>query len=139
MVEDRSASDQAVARIAALARDDASALVRVYVASALQRLPAARRWDAVAGLIAHAEDAEDHNQPLMVWYAAEPLAALDPARALALATEARLPRLRPYTIQRIAALGTPDALRVLAERLARTADPAEQAELVSGLSTMVKK
>ena len=71
----------------------------------------------MAGLLAHAEDAADHNLPLMVWYAAEPLAELDMGRALALALESKLPRIFPFTVQRIAAIRTPAALRVLAERL----------------------
>ena len=75
----------------------------------------------------------------MVWYAAEPLAELDMARALTLALESKLPRLFSFTVQRIASIGTQDALRVLAERLGRTEDPAQQTELVNGISQIVKK
>ena len=35
------------------------------------------RWAVLEGLVAHAEDAGDHNLPLMYWYAAEPLADVD--------------------------------------------------------------
>ena len=94
--------------------------MRLYLASALQRVPVAKRWDVVAGLLAHAEDAGDHNQPLMVWYAAEPLVELDMPRALTLALDSKLPRVFPFTVQRIAAIRTQEALRVLAERLGRT-------------------
>jgi hypothetical protein len=41
-------------------------LVRLYLASALQRAPAAKRWEILAGLMAHEEDAGDQNLPLMV-------------------------------------------------------------------------
>lgn len=44
-----------------------------------------------------------------------------------------------FMVQRIAAMKTQDALRVLAERLARTTNAAEQAALVSGISQIVKK
>src|SRR5262249_2336753 len=70
---------------AELARTDPSPLVRLYLASALQRLPLAERWEIVSGLIGHSEDAGDHNLPLMYWYAVEPLAALDAPRAPPLA------------------------------------------------------
>ena len=109
LVERKQASDDALRRFARLARQDSSPLVRLYLASALQRVPPAKRWDVVAGLAAHTEDASDHNQPLMVWYAAEPLAEVDTARALALSLESKLPRLFSFTVQRIAA--TPDAGR----------------------------
>ena len=62
-------------RFAELARTDPSPVVRLYLASALQRLPLENRWEILAGLVGHAEDAADHNLPLMYWYAAEPLAA----------------------------------------------------------------
>jgi len=76
--------------LARLAREDASPVVRLAVASAAQRLPPADRWDIVAGLMSHAEDAADHNLPLMIWYAAEPLVSLDPARAIELAAGSRI-------------------------------------------------
>jgi hypothetical protein len=131
-------SDQALRRFAALAREDSSALVRLNLASALQRTPPAKRWDVVAGLLAHQEDSSDHNLPLMTWYAAEPLADLDMARALALAGESKLPRTFSFMVQRIAAAKTPESVRVLAERLARTTDAAQQAEIVKALAEAVK-
>ena len=129
--------EAALRQFARMAREDGSALVRLSIASALQRTPAVKRWDILAGLVSHEEDAADPNLPLMVWWAAEPLAALDMERALTLSLEGRLPRLFSFTVQRIAALKTQDALRVLADRLARTEDPALQAELVNGLNLIV--
>ena len=139
LVEAREPSEAALRRFAALAREDPSPLVRLYLASAMQRVPAAKRWDVVAGLAAHGEDANDHNQPLMVWYAAEPLAELDMARALTLALESKLPRLFPFTVQRIAAMGNQEALRVLAERLGRTENAQQQTDLLDGITLIVKK
>ena len=54
-------------RFASMAATDSSALVRLYIASALQRVPAEKRWDAVAGLLSRAEDRSDQNEPLMAW------------------------------------------------------------------------
>ena len=58
----------------------------------------------------------------MVWYAAEPVVEQDMPRALGLAADVELPHLFAFTVQRIAAVGTPDALRVLTDRLGRTTD-----------------
>ena len=99
-----------LAKFRALAESDPSPVVRLEVASALQRLPLADRWPIVAALLAHGEDNDDPNLPLMNWYAFEPLAALDPARALKLATKSRQPKILPFTVRRVVALGTPDAL-----------------------------
>ena len=108
-------------------RRTARPLVRLYLASSLQRVAVEKRWDAVAGLLSRAEDRNDHNQPLMAWYAAEPLGSLDPQRALTMAADSKLPRTFSFMVQRIAGLKTQEALKVLAERLARTtnADAAE--------------
>jgi hypothetical protein len=42
-------------------------------------------------------------------------------------------------VQRIAAIGTQEALRVLTDRLGRTEDAAQQKELLSGISKIVNK
>ncbi len=57
------------------------------------------------GLVAHAEDAGDHNLPLMYWYAAEPLAAVDASRAARLAAGSRIPRIQEFMARRIGAIG----------------------------------
>jgi putative membrane-bound dehydrogenase-like protein len=82
LAEQRSVLHDVLARFEALAQSDPSAVVRLYLASALQRLPVAERWRLAEALLGHAEDAEDHNLPLMVWYGVEPLVSADPERAL---------------------------------------------------------
>ena len=139
LVESRHPSDAALRQFAKMAREDKSALVRLYLASALQRAPVEKRWDVLAGLLTHEEDATDHNQPLMVWYAAEPVVELDMARALTLASGTRLPGLFPFTVRRIAASGTQEALRTLTDRLGRTESAAERRELVKGINLIVGK
>jgi hypothetical protein len=120
-------------------REDRSPLVRLYLASALQRTPVAKRWDVLTGLMAHSEDASDHNQPMMVWYAMEPAVELDMPRALALAASTKLPQLFSFTVRRIAAAGSQSALKTLTDRLGTTSDPAERKELVSGIERFVGK
>ncbi|HEV3485613.1 MAG TPA: PVC-type heme-binding CxxCH protein, partial [Vicinamibacterales bacterium] len=139
LVQDERPSDPVLARFAAMAQQDGSALVRLYLASAMQRVAPDKRWDVLARLLAREDDAADHNQPLMVWFAAEPLAALDIPRALTLAEASKLPNIYAYMVQRIAAIESPEALRVLSERLARTEDHARQVQLLEGITRIVKK
>jgi hypothetical protein len=81
---------------------DSSPLVRVFVASALQKMEPAARWPFVEKLAQHAEDAEDPALPLMIWYATEPIVKTDLARASKLAAETRIPLLRTSIARRIA-------------------------------------
>ena len=100
-----------------MAQDDPSPIVRLYLASALQRIPVDNRWDAVAALDAHGEDAQDHNLPLMYWYAAEPLPTKNIAHALELAESSKIPRMLEFTVRRVAAFGTPEAFAAITESL----------------------
>lgn len=83
-----------------LAERDESPIVRLQLAAAMQRVPLAARWEVVARLIAHDEDADDPNLPYMVWYALEPLVAADKARALALLPQAKMPLVRQLMARR---------------------------------------
>jgi hypothetical protein len=139
MLERQPPSDAALQQFAVMARQDPSPLVRLYLASGLQRVPANKRWDILAPLIARDEDAADHNLPLLVWYATEPSVELDMPRALELTAASRLPQLFAFTVQRIAAVGTTEALRALTDRLGRTEDPVQRRELGAGIVAIVGK
>lgn len=118
--------------IVGMAKTDPSPVVRLAIAAALQRIQADRRWAILENLLQHAEDAADHNLPLMYWYAAEPLAEIDARAALSLAAAARVPML-PFMVRRIAAIGTPPALDLLATELGRCTDSAVQQIYLRGL------
>ena len=75
----------------------------------------------------------------MVWYAAEPVVPLDMPRALALAAGLEAAAAVHVHVQRIAAVGTDDALRVLTDRLGRTTDQAQRLDLVDGITQIVGK
>ncbi len=115
LAEDKSVTPETLKRFAALAQTDNSALVRLYLTSAMLRLEPGQRWDVLDALVQKAQDKDDHNLPLMVWYAAEPLAAVDAKRALQLAEKAKMPKLLPYTIQRVGAIGTNESKKLLNE------------------------
>lgn len=103
----------ALTRLAEMAEKDSSPIVRLYIASGLQRLPLEQRSAILQRLVRHAEDATDHNLPLMYWYAAEPLAAKDPRAAYQLVADSPMPKLAQFMVRRIGAIGTPDALDLL--------------------------
>ena len=88
---------------ARLAKEDPSPVVRLYLASACQRLTVAERLPIVEALLAHAEDVNDHNLPLMYWYATEPIVAADPAKGALLLAKAKLPIIREYITRRLTA------------------------------------
>ncbi|MFZ4765807.1 MAG: PVC-type heme-binding CxxCH protein, partial [Roseimicrobium sp.] len=76
--------------------DEASMVTRRYAASLLQRLPLEQRWGIAAALVAHRNDQNDRNLPLLVWYGVEPLVEADAARALALSEKTEWPQLREF-------------------------------------------
>ena len=101
--EEKKPSDSLLKEFARLAREDKSPVVRLYLASALQRLPIERRGEILEALLSHAEDATDHNLPLMYWYAAEPLAGQGVASAARLLGKTKIPQIREYITRRMTA------------------------------------
>ncbi len=129
-----------LAQFATMAREDNSPVVRLYLASALQRIPAAARWSILEGLLSHAADNADHNLPLMYWYAAEPLADVDSRRALALSLSAgeRFPKLASFMIRRIGAQDQSKSLALLVDGLSEAQDDATQLVFLRGLNESLK-
>jgi putative heme-binding domain-containing protein len=138
MTEDNAVSSKALKEFVRLAREDSSPVVRRYLASAMQRLPIQDRWDVIEALSQRAEDANDHNLPLMVWYAAEPLTTIDTERALKLAENSKLPKLLNFTVRRTAALNTPEAFAAITRSLQRMNDDPRRLDILSGLSLALK-
>ncbi len=89
-------------RFVVLARNDSSALVRLALASTIQRLPVALRPRLAAALVARSEDADDHNLPLLVWYGLIPVAEADPAALVDVAAVCRWPTTRRLIARRLA-------------------------------------
>jgi putative membrane-bound dehydrogenase-like protein len=146
--ETRQPSSETLATFAKLAKSDPSPVVRLYLASAVQRLAEglnAAKWAILEGLVSHEEDADDPNLPLMVWYAAEPLLASDPARGAKLAAGAKLPRFLDFTTRRIAAIGTDETIALLVDGLGKLAQeagpnrrPAPKLSLLAGMNEALK-
>jgi len=83
--------------------------VRLYLDSALQRIDVAKRWPLLTALAAHAEDSNDHNLPLMLWYAAEPAVGADLTKGAELLANCRIAKVQELIARRIAAAATANA------------------------------
>ncbi len=102
LCENRKPSEAARAEFARMAREDKSSLVRLYLASAMQRLLLKQRVPVLAHLLAHTEDKDDQNLPLMYWYATEPVVAADRVAAVKLLTACQIPKVRQFITHRMA-------------------------------------
>jgi hypothetical protein len=101
-LEDGRPDDALLRQLPQQARWDPSPVVRLYLTSALQRLPLAQRWAVAEELAANPDNAADQNLPLMIWYGIEPGIPTDPQRALALLVRAKVPLVREYVARRLA-------------------------------------
>ncbi|MCA9072116.1 MAG: hypothetical protein KDA84_24475, partial [Planctomycetaceae bacterium] len=103
-LEKQEVSSSFLDQLVNLAKTDPSPTVRLFLASGLQRLPLAKRWDLAAALVNHPEDAKDANLPLMIWYGIEPLVASNKTRALQFVVQSKLPVIRQHIARRAAGL-----------------------------------
>ena len=102
LCEDRNPSAQALDRLAQLAAIDTSPVVRLYLASALQRLAWNKRWTILEPLLQRPEDSLDANLPLMYWYALEPLFDAGRKPFIAFASTCKIPLVREHIARRAA-------------------------------------
>ncbi|MBT4867146.1 MAG: c-type cytochrome [Planctomycetaceae bacterium] len=122
----------ALTEMTRLARDDDSPKVRLALASALQRLKPKHRWNIAKALMSHAEDAEDHYLPLMIWYGIEPLVNADNEAALKLATYTKISLLRRHIARRTLDVDSPPTGRVVQAAL-RSTDGKVRLDFLAGM------
>ncbi|MDP6444152.1 MAG: c-type cytochrome [Pirellulaceae bacterium] len=94
-------SSNTAARFVELAAREPSGLVRLYLASSLNRLPATGRFRLATALCGHEGDATDRVQPWLIWFGVEPIVAERPAAALELAAFSRIPIVRTNIARRL--------------------------------------
>ncbi len=125
-----------LAKLEAMAREDPSGLVRLVLASTLQRLPVNRRVDLARALVAHAEDVGDHNLPALIWTGLIPVAEADPEAMAYLAADCRMPPIVGLIARRLGEdiESRPSALDALLG-LAADRPLAFQSQVVTGLGT----
>ena len=119
-----------------LAESDPSGLVRLALASTLQRLPVAERPALAATLMTRAADADDHNLPLLVWYGLIPAVESDPVRAADLAVASRWPKTQRLVVRRLAGLidRHPEAVGRVVAAITSSTDAAVRRNLLGGLA-----
>lgn len=84
-----------------LAKSDSSGLVRLALATVLQRLPVSQRPALAAPLLSRVEDADDHNLPLMLWYGLIAVGDAAPDQLATLAAETKIPLVRQFIARRL--------------------------------------
>jgi putative membrane-bound dehydrogenase-like protein len=131
---ERPPPNQALKKFAAMARTEPSPVVRLYLASALQRLPLAERRPIAEGLLSRGDDQGDANLPLLCWYGVEPLVPADPATAVELAGVTQIPTVRRLIARRVVddAAAKKGDLGPLVTALEK-ADEAAQLDLFQGI------
>jgi putative membrane-bound dehydrogenase-like protein len=102
LAEDQRPSAGALEKFAAMAKADASPVVRLYLGSAMQRTPVEQRRGVLEALLAHEEDAADQNLPLMYWYALEPVVGADKKAAAGLLAKVKIAKVRELMARRMA-------------------------------------
>ncbi len=119
-----------------VAVNDASGLVRLTIASMLQKLPMQYRADIAGPLLSHADDESDHNQPLMLWYGILPLADVDDGRFERLIVESKLLRIQRYGARRLAEDLDTDPQRIdkLLRDVAERASPESVYAILDGIT-----
>ena len=101
LCEDDGLQDEAFTQFVEMANSDPSPVIRLYLASALQRLEENQIWEIASALVTHEEDIHDHNIPKMLWYGIEPLVPKDPIRAVQLALASKIPAITQYIARRM--------------------------------------
>jgi len=116
-----------------LAARESSWLVRMALASALQRLEPDARWPLARALMATCSPASDPNLVRLLWYGLEPAVLLQPDEIAVEAATTRAPRLSRFVARRLAEAFTThraagDALFLAFDR---AASPAQLGELLA--------
>ncbi|MDZ4685454.1 MAG: PVC-type heme-binding CxxCH protein [Planctomycetaceae bacterium] len=124
---------EALARFGELAATDTSALVRLHLASVLQRLEPKSRWPIAESLVRRSEDAQDANLPLMIWYGIEPLVHEDLGRYVDLIAATRIPLIARHIGRRVAE--SPEAKQGLDRLIGKltSIDDGLRSELLTGI------
>lgn len=122
-----------------LAAKDPSGLVRLTLASTIQRLPVKYRCALATALMSRAEDADDHNLPLLVWYGLIPVAKADTIALAEVAIKSKWPKTQRLITRRLVQEieTAPQPVNDIVNFIALT-DPAVQKNLLLGLGDGLK-
>ncbi|QDV61512.1 Cytochrome c [Crateriforma conspicua] len=127
-------------RLIELAETEDSALVRLSLASTLQRLPVSLRTKLASPLTRRIQDEGDHNIPLLIWYGLMPVAEQSPDQLASLCVDSRLSTIRRNVTRRLAedVATSPEPLTQILRGIAASDDADAVADVISGLSAAVR-
>ena len=139
LADDRLLTDSTIHQLANLAKTEPSGLVRLFLASTLQRMGPANRWMLAHHLAQHGEDSVDRVQPLMIWYGIERAIPADTHRALSLAAAARIPLVRKHVARRLTE-NIDDDLRSVTQLVSQAAgdDIEHAADYLEGMAAALR-
>ena len=140
LTDDGTVSPEALKQFVRMAGHDKSAMIRLVLASTLQRVPAKERGDLARALIAHTEDASDYNLPLMLWYGIEAMADANPAEFAKLEWQTQIPLLRKFVARRVTEEieRHPDLVNTLLEKAANSSSAEQQFDVLEGMSLALR-
>jgi putative membrane-bound dehydrogenase-like protein len=119
-----------------MAQSDRSGLVRLTLASTLQRLPVAQRSVLAAPLLARIQDLNDPNLPLLVWYGLIPLADSNPESLAKLVEKSTWPTTTRLIARRLSEdiESRPASIAQVLVNLTLAGSPAGRAATVDGMT-----
>ena len=101
LCEDFSPNEAATKSFLAMAKLDPSPVVRLYLASAIQRLKTPAKWKLASELVARVKDQNDQNIPYMIWYGIEPIIIENHQKALTLVAKSKLSTINQFVTRRL--------------------------------------
>ncbi len=136
----QSVDQNLLARCIEVAKHDTSALVRLPLASSLQRLPVANRTELASALMTRIEDTDDHNLPLLVWYGLMPVADADATALVDVAMTSRWPKTQRLIVRRLAETMHDNMVPVeqLLQLITPIDDGAVRSNVVAGIADAMK-
>ena len=95
-------SKDVLTKLVLMSATEQSPVVRLYLASAAQRMPFKDRWELLSGLATHASDVDDPNLARMYWFALEPMVPKYPEKSLQTVVGGNIARLQEFVARRLA-------------------------------------
>ena len=118
LLDEGAPSPEALKKLIALAKTEKSSIVRLYLASALQKLAYEDRWELAGILSQHSADADDQNLPLMVWFGVKDAVAANPKAGISWLNSCGFEKLHRFTARVIGeTAASPENLAALLDRL----------------------
>ena len=103
LAEQPELSSEAKARLTEMAANDSSGLVRLYIASALNRFAFESDYEIFKSLLSHESDRSDRTQPHLIWHRLEPHVIPNWEQAIQLILDSKIPIVRESIARRIVA------------------------------------